>query len=70
MRDNESTMGVQSEEKPKKMTKAEFMVVLDEVNAILQKNIAQAREIQAGTEVSNAKVEQLKAETQALLLKL
>ena len=70
MRNNESTLGAQGEEKTKKMTRADFLIALDEINAILQKNIAQAREIQAETKLSRAKAEQLKAETRDLLLKL
>lgn len=67
MRNNESTLGSQGEEKPKKMTKAEFLVALDEVNAALEKNIAQARESQARTKVSREKSEQLGKETREIL---
>ena len=72
MQNNESTLGAQGEDKDKakKMTRAEFIVAFDKMNAVLQENIAQARAIQADTQVSREKAQQLKAETRELLLKL
>lgn len=67
MQNNESTLNAPSGEKPKKMTRAEFMVALDEVNATLEKNIAQARESQARTKASREKSEQLRKETREIL---
>lgn len=67
---NTSALNAPAEGKAKKMTKAEFLVALDEVNMALEKNIAQARESQARTKVSREKSEQLGKETREILRSL
>ncbi len=70
MRNKESTLGSQSEGKPKKMTKAEFLVALDEVNATLEKQIAQARENQRELNAKNDELSERIAATHQRLLQL
>lgn len=67
MAKNTSALKAPAKAKPKKMTKADFLVALDEINATLQRDIAEAREIQARTQASREKSEQLAKETRALL---
>ena len=69
MRNNESTLGAQGEEKAK-VTRAEFMVRLDEVNATLEKQIAQARENQREIKAKNEELSEKITATHERLLKL
>ena len=70
MRNNESTLGAQGEEKAKKMTRAQFMVKLDEANATLEKQIAQARENQREIKAKNEELSEKITATHERLLKL
>ena len=70
MQNNESTIGTQNEEKPKKMTRAEFVIALGEMNAVLERQIAVARENQRELNAKNEELSQRIAETHARLLKL
>ncbi len=67
MAKNTSALNAPAKEKSKKMTKAEFMVALDEINATLQRDIAQVRESQARTQALREESEQLGKETRAIL---
>ena len=67
MAKNTSALNAPAKGKAKKMTKAEFLVTLDEINAKLQADIAQVRESQARTQASREKSEQIAKETRDLL---
>lgn len=56
--------------KPKKMTKAEFLIVLDEANATLAKQIEEIKASQARTQALAKKTRQGIAETRAILERL
>ena len=70
MAQNTTTPSASAEGKTKKMTKAEFLVAMDEINATLQTQIAEIRASQKRTEAVRAKSKQLAAETREILLKL
>ena len=53
--------------KEKKMTKAEFLVAFDEINATLQANIAQMQENQRRIETKNAELRASAAETRKII---
>ena len=70
MAKNTSALNAPAKEKPKKITKAEFLVALDEVNATLEQQIAQARENQRELNAENEELSQKIAATHERLLKL
>ena len=70
MAKNTSALNAPAKEKAKKMTKAEFLVALTEVNATLEKQIAQARENQRELNAKNQELSERIAATHERLLKL
>ena len=67
MAKNPTALGAPTKEKSKKMTKAEFLIALDEINATLQANIAQAHENQRKIEAKNAELRARAAETRKII---
>ena len=67
MAKNTSALNATTKEKSKKMTKAEFLVALDEINATLQANIAQAHENQLRIEAKNKELRASAAETRKII---
>ena len=67
MAKNPTAFNAPTEEKAKKMTKAEFLVALTEVNVTLEKQIAQARENQRQLNAKNEELSQRIAETRKLI---
>ena len=65
-----TTVNSEATEKPKKVTKADFLVALDEINATLQEQIAEIHASQARGKMLKDKAERLGAETREILLKL
>ena len=67
MAKNPTAFNAPTEGKTKKMTKAEFLVALTEVNVTLEKQIAQARENQRQLNAKNEELSQRIAETRKLI---
>ena len=63
-----STMNASPEGKTKKITRAEFMVAMDEINATLQGQMAEMHASRERTKALRAKADQLAAETREILL--
>ncbi len=70
MKNDASALGSQSEEKPQRMTRAEFLTALDEVNTTLEKQVAQARENQREINAKSKELSKRIAETHQRLLNL
>ena len=67
MAKNPSALSAPAKEKSKKMTKAEFLVALDEINATLQRDIAQVRESQARTQALREETRKSIAKTREII---
>ncbi len=67
MEHNSSTVNLEEGAKPKKMTRAEFMVAFDEVNATLQGQIELMRENQKEIRANNEELRKKSAETRKLI---
>ena len=63
MAQNTTTANSDASEKPKKMTKAEFLVAMDEINATLGTQIAEMQENQRRIEANNEELNERVAET-------
>ena len=67
MAKNTSTLHLESEPKPKKMTKAEFGAALDEVNATLARQIEEMRDNQREIRAMQEKLDTNIAETRRIV---
>ena len=67
MAKNPTALNAPTKGKAKKMTKAEFLVALDEINATLQKDIAQVRESQARTQALREETRKSIAKTREII---
>ncbi len=67
MAKNTSALNAPAKGKAKKMTKAEFLVTLDEINAKLQADIAQVRESQARTQILREETRKSIAKTREII---
>ena len=63
MAQNTSIPNAEAGEKPKKVTKADFLRALDETNAILEKQIAEMRENQRQINAKNEEMRERSATT-------
>ena len=67
MAKNPTAFNAPTKEKSKKMTKAEFLVALDEVNATLERDIAQVHESQARNQVLREETRKSIAKTREII---
>lgn len=67
MAKNPTALPAPAKEKSKKMTKAEFLVAFDEMNATLQENIAQVRESQARNKILSDQTRKSIADTREII---